>query len=74
MQQMLDQNIVLGYHYAAIYLFSRYRKRGFKDGMSPVAEQVCRQIINIAPLSRHERIRRRKRVVTAVAEIFDRLR
>ena len=40
MQQMLDQNIGLGYHYAAIHLFTLYRKRGFQEGMFPVAERV----------------------------------
>jgi dTDP-4-amino-4,6-dideoxygalactose transaminase len=47
MQQMLDQNIGLGYHYAAIHLFTMYRKRGFKIGMFPVAERVCRQIVTL---------------------------
>src|ERR1700730_3225351 len=47
MQQMLDQNIGLGYHYAAIHLFTMYRKRGFKEGMFPVAERVCRQIVTL---------------------------
>jgi dTDP-4-amino-4,6-dideoxygalactose transaminase len=47
MQQMLDQNIGLGYHYAAIHLFTMYRKRGFREGMFPVAERVCRQIVTL---------------------------
>jgi dTDP-4-amino-4,6-dideoxygalactose transaminase len=47
MQRMLDQNIALGYHYAAIHLFTMYRKRGFKEGMFPVAERVCRQIVTL---------------------------
>jgi dTDP-4-amino-4,6-dideoxygalactose transaminase len=47
MQQMLDQNIGLGYHYAAIHLFTMYRKRGFKEGMFPVAERVGRQIVTL---------------------------
>jgi dTDP-4-amino-4,6-dideoxygalactose transaminase len=47
MQRMLDQNIGLGYHYAAIHLFTMYRKRGFKIGMFPVAERVCRQIVTL---------------------------
>ena len=47
MQKMLDQNIGLGYHYAAIHLFTLYRKRGFKEGMFPVAERVCRQIVTL---------------------------
>jgi dTDP-4-amino-4,6-dideoxygalactose transaminase len=47
MRQMLDQNIGLGYHYAAIHLFTMYRKRGFKIGMFPVADRVCRQIVTL---------------------------
>jgi dTDP-4-amino-4,6-dideoxygalactose transaminase len=44
---MLDQNIGLGYHYAAIHLFTMYRKRGFKIGMFSVAERICRQIVTL---------------------------
>jgi dTDP-4-amino-4,6-dideoxygalactose transaminase len=47
MQRMLDVNIGLGFHYAAIHLFTLYRKRGFKEGMFPVAERVCRQIVTL---------------------------
>jgi dTDP-4-amino-4,6-dideoxygalactose transaminase len=47
MRQTLDQNIGLGYHYAAIHLFTMHRKRGFKIGMFPVAERVCRQIVTL---------------------------
>jgi dTDP-4-amino-4,6-dideoxygalactose transaminase len=47
MQRMLDQDIGTGFHYAPINLFSLYRKRGFKEGMFPVAERVCRQIVTI---------------------------
>lgn len=47
MQAMLDRNIGLGFHYAAIHLFTMYRKLGFTDGMFPVAERVCRQIVTL---------------------------
>jgi dTDP-4-amino-4,6-dideoxygalactose transaminase len=47
MQKMLDLNIGLGFHYAAIHLFTLYRARGFKEGMFPVAERVCRQIVTL---------------------------
>jgi dTDP-4-amino-4,6-dideoxygalactose transaminase len=47
MQQMLDRQIGLGFHYAAIHLFTLYRKRGFKEGMYPVAERICRQIVTL---------------------------
>jgi dTDP-4-amino-4,6-dideoxygalactose transaminase len=47
MQRMLDVNIGVGFHYAAIHLFTLYRRRGFKKGMFPVAERVCRQIVTL---------------------------
>jgi dTDP-4-amino-4,6-dideoxygalactose transaminase len=47
MQKMLDRQIGLGFHYAAIHLFTLYRQRGFKKGMFPVAERVCRQIVTL---------------------------
>jgi dTDP-4-amino-4,6-dideoxygalactose transaminase len=47
MQRMLDLNIGIGFHYAAIHLFTLYRKRRFKEGMFPIAERVCRQIITL---------------------------
>jgi dTDP-4-amino-4,6-dideoxygalactose transaminase len=37
----------VGFHYAAIHLFTLYRKRGFKEGMFPMAERVCRQIVTL---------------------------
>ena len=47
MQRMLDRKIGLGFHYAAIHLFTLYRSRGFRPGMFPVAERVCRQIVTL---------------------------
>jgi dTDP-4-amino-4,6-dideoxygalactose transaminase len=47
MQRMLDLKIGVGFHYAAIHLFTLYRQRGFKEGMFPVAERVCRQIVTL---------------------------
>jgi dTDP-4-amino-4,6-dideoxygalactose transaminase len=47
MQRMLDRKIGLGFHYAAIHLFTLYRQRGFRAGMFPVAERVCRQIVTL---------------------------
>jgi dTDP-4-amino-4,6-dideoxygalactose transaminase len=47
MQRMLDRQIGLGFHYAAIHLFTLYRRRGFREGMFPVAERVCRQIVTL---------------------------
>jgi dTDP-4-amino-4,6-dideoxygalactose transaminase len=47
MRRMLDRKIGLGFHYAAIHLFSLYRARGFREGMFPIAERVCRQIVTL---------------------------
>ena len=47
MQQMLDRDIGTGFHYAAIHLFTMYRKLGFSAGMFPVAERICRQIVTL---------------------------
>lgn len=47
MQQMLDVQIGLGYHYRAIHLFTYYRNRGFKEGMFPVAERIGKQIVTL---------------------------
>ncbi|MFZ6657992.1 DegT/DnrJ/EryC1/StrS family aminotransferase [Undibacterium sp. TJN19] len=65
MQQMLDQQIGLGYHYRAIHLFSMYRARGFTDGMFPIAERVGKQIVTL-PLFPAMSIEDVERVVSAV--------
>jgi dTDP-4-amino-4,6-dideoxygalactose transaminase len=69
MQRMLDLNIGVGFHYAAIHLFSLYRGRGFKEGMFPVAERVCRQIVTL-PLFPAMKISDVERVVGAVKSIL----
>jgi dTDP-4-amino-4,6-dideoxygalactose transaminase len=70
MQRMLDVKIGLGFHYAAIHLFTLYRKRGFKEGMFPVAERVCRQIVTL-PLFPSMNNADVERVVGAVKSILD---
>ncbi len=69
MQQMLDRNISLGFHYAPIHLFTMYRKLGFREGMFPVAERVCRQIVTLPlfPLMNESDV---ERVVEAVQSIL----
>ncbi|MGA2190489.1 MAG: DegT/DnrJ/EryC1/StrS aminotransferase family protein [Steroidobacteraceae bacterium] len=69
MQRMLDQNIGVGFHYAAIHLFTLYRERGFKAGMFPVAERVCRQIVTLPlfPAMQNSDV---ERVVAAVKSIL----
>jgi len=69
MQQMLDRQIGLGFHYAAIHLFTMYRRRGFKEGMFPVAERICRQIVTLPlfPLMNENDV---DRVVGAVKSIL----
>ena len=47
MERMMQEKIGIGFHYAPIHLFSLYRARGFKEGMFPVAERVCRQIVTL---------------------------
>jgi dTDP-4-amino-4,6-dideoxygalactose transaminase len=47
MQRMHERRIGVGFHYAAIHLFTLYRNLGFKEGMFPVAERVCRQIVTL---------------------------
>ena len=69
MQKMLDRNIGLGFHYAAIHLFTMYRKRGYKEGMFPVAERVCRQIVTL-PLFTAMNDSDVERVVEAVTSIL----
>jgi dTDP-4-amino-4,6-dideoxygalactose transaminase len=69
MQKMLDRQIGLGFHYAAIHLFTLYRKRGFKEGMFPVAERVCRQIVTL-PLFPSMNKSDVERVVGAVKSIL----
>jgi len=70
MQRMLDLNIGLGFHYAAIHLFTLYRRRGFKQGMFPVAERICRQIVTL-PLFPSMSACDVERVVAAVKSILD---
>jgi dTDP-4-amino-4,6-dideoxygalactose transaminase len=69
MQRMLDLNIGVGFHYAAIHLFTLYRRRGFKEGMFPVAVRVCRQIVTLPlfPAMSNSDV---ERVVSAVKSIL----
>ena len=48
MSRMLeDMNILVGYHYPAIHLFTLYRERGYREGLCPVAERVGRSIVSL---------------------------
>ncbi len=69
MQRMLDVKIGLGFHYAAIHLFTLYRKRGFREGMFPVAERICRQIVTL-PLFPSMTLHDVERVVAACKSIL----
>ena len=51
MEQMMAQQIGIGYHYPAIHLLQLYRKRGFTEGMFPIAERVGRQIVSLPMFS-----------------------
>jgi dTDP-4-amino-4,6-dideoxygalactose transaminase len=69
MQSMLNLKIGVGFHYAAIHLFTLYRARGFKEGMFPIAERVCRQIVTL-PLFPTMHDSDVERVVAAVKSIL----
>jgi dTDP-4-amino-4,6-dideoxygalactose transaminase len=71
MQRMHDERIGLGFHYAAIHLFKLYRERGFKEGMFPVAERVCRRIVTL-PLLPAMSFADVERVVGAARSILER--
>lgn len=47
MQQMAQQNVGTGYHYAPIHLFTMYRERGFTEGMFPVSEKIGRLTVTL---------------------------
>jgi dTDP-4-amino-4,6-dideoxygalactose transaminase len=47
MAKMMEHQIGIGYHYAAIHLFTLYRARGFHEGMFPVAERVGRLTVTL---------------------------
>jgi dTDP-4-amino-4,6-dideoxygalactose transaminase len=68
MQRMLDRKIGIGFHYAAIHLFTLYRNRGFRPGMFPVAERICRQIVTLPlfPTMTHADVERVVEAVTAI--------
>ena len=69
MEKMMEKNIGIGYHYAPIHLFTMYRERGFKEGMFPVAERICRQIVTL-PLFPAMTENDIERVVDAVKSIL----
>jgi dTDP-4-amino-4,6-dideoxygalactose transaminase len=47
MAELDAAGIGTGVHYPAIHRFALYRRRGWKDGDFPVAEQVCRNILTL---------------------------
>ncbi|NRR29512.1 DegT/DnrJ/EryC1/StrS aminotransferase family protein [Oxalobacteraceae bacterium] len=47
MQQMAEQHIGTGYHYAPIHLFTMYRALGFSEGMFPVSEKIGRLTVTL---------------------------
>jgi dTDP-4-amino-4,6-dideoxygalactose transaminase len=68
MARMMDRNIGIGYHYAPIHLFTLYRKRGFKEGMFPIAERVGARIVTLPlfPLMTENDVERVVREVKSV--------
>ena len=69
MEQMMQKQIGIGFHYAPIHLFSLYRARGFKAGMFPVAERIGRQIVTL-PLFASMTTTDVERVVDAVKSVL----
>jgi dTDP-4-amino-4,6-dideoxygalactose transaminase len=47
MEKMMAQHIGIGYHYPPIHLLTLYRKRGFREGMFPIAERVGQRIVSL---------------------------
>jgi len=47
MQAMAGHQIGVGFHYAALHLFSLYRARGYAEGMFPIAERVGRLTVSL---------------------------
>jgi dTDP-4-amino-4,6-dideoxygalactose transaminase len=48
MRRLKDEhNVGTGFHYAAIHLFTLYRKLGFSEGMFPVSERVGRLTVTL---------------------------
>lgn len=45
--QMKQRGIGIGIHYPALHLFALYRKRGFKPGDFPFAEDIGRRIVTL---------------------------
>jgi dTDP-4-amino-4,6-dideoxygalactose transaminase len=69
MEKMLEHNIGIGYHYPAIHLLSLYQKRGFKEGMFPVAEKVGRRIVSL-PMFYAMKMEDVERTVAAVKSVL----
>jgi dTDP-4-amino-4,6-dideoxygalactose transaminase len=69
MEKMMEHNIGIGYHYPAIHLLTLYRKRGFKDGMFPVAEQIGRSIVSL-PMFYAMKMEDVERTVAAVKSVL----
>lgn len=69
MEQMMQRQIGIGFHYAPIHLFSLYRARGFAEGMFPVAERIGRQIVTL-PLFASMAMTDVERVVDTVKSVL----
>jgi dTDP-4-amino-4,6-dideoxygalactose transaminase len=47
MAAMAERHVGTGVHYPPIHLFELYRRRGFREGMFPVAERIGRRIVSL---------------------------
>lgn len=72
MEQMMQKQIGIGFHYAPIHLFSLYRARGFREGMFPVAERIGSRIVTL-PLFAGMHMADVDRVVDAVKSVLKKI-
>jgi dTDP-4-amino-4,6-dideoxygalactose transaminase len=71
MQKMKEQNIGLGLHYQAAYLFSYYREKfGFKRGDFPNTDKVSEHIVSL-PLFPDLTEQQQDRVIDTMKNIFN---
>jgi dTDP-4-amino-4,6-dideoxygalactose transaminase len=63
-----EQGIALGFHYAAMHLYSFYKAMGYREGQFPNAERIGRQTVTL-PLFPGMELSDVDRVVTAVNQV-----
>jgi dTDP-4-amino-4,6-dideoxygalactose transaminase len=66
-----EHNVGTGFHYAAIHLFTMYRKMGFHEGMFPESERIGRLTVTL-PLFYAMTMQDVERAVAAVKAVLNR--